>query len=64
VPNDTNGAPDVIIRSVSTPEPSGIVPSGVARGANGVDVTISGVGFYPPLEVRMGPGVTVHSVAA
>ena len=64
VPSDTNHQSDVITRFVSTPEPSGVVPGGVARGASGVDVTISGVGFHLPLEVRMGPDVIVNSVAA
>jgi len=34
VPNDNNHESDVVTRFVSTPEPSGVTPGGVARGAN------------------------------
>jgi hypothetical protein len=61
VGNDENGAADVFVRYVQQPEPTGITPNAVGRGASAT-LTIAGRDFVAGATVRPGAGITVDSV--
>jgi hypothetical protein len=62
VPNDTNGTYDIAVGFVSRPEVEHIAPVQLTRGAQGVQVTVTGAWFLRDARLSLGPGINVDRV--